>query len=300
MAAAPAPAPGPAPFARPTAAVDFAQLLCANLAVVGAAVRCVAARNRLSADMTDELNSRALLHLVDRDYAVLRQWRRECALPTYLTTVIGRVFLDLRNKEWGKAKVPAVARRLGAVATLLWQLTRRARLTFDEAVTSLQGEHGVQATRDELWNLYAKLPPPSSRYFVGVQELAQMEQPGVAADMLVHGVERRHLAARVERGLARALHGLTPEDRLILTHYFYDGLTLAQIARRLGLHQPGLYPRFQALKAGLRVALEHRGLSAAEVTATVGAPDLGAGPSLLAPGAASNSGACVAVQLPHV
>ena len=125
----------PPPVAAPVAgaALDCRRLLRDNLGAVGEAVRFVASRNRLSSDMTEELNSRALLHLVDHDYAVLRQWRRECSLQTYLTTVIARVFLDLRNKEWGKAKPPAIARRLGAVALMLWRLTHRARLSFDEA-----------------------------------------------------------------------------------------------------------------------------------------------------------------------
>jgi RNA polymerase sigma factor (sigma-70 family) len=272
------------PVAAPAApdATDFSQLLRDNLAAVGEAVRFVSSRNRLSADMTEELNSRALLHLVDHDYAVLRQWRRECSLPTYLTTVITRVFLDLRNKEWGKAKPPAIARRLGAVALMLWRLTHRARLSFDEAVKTLQAEHGVQQSRDELWAMYAKLPAPSGRYFVGVSELAEMEQPGADAEVLVHQIERRRLAARVERGLARALHGLADEDRLILKLFFHDGMFLAEIARLLDIDQPRLYPRFRGLMASLRAALESQGLSAADVAAIVGVADLGAGGALLA------------------
>ena len=274
----------PPPVAAPAAdaAIDCSQLLRDNLGAVGDAVRFVASRNRLSSDMTEELNSRALLHLVDHDYAVLRQWRRECSLQTYLTTVIARVFLDLRNKEWGKAKPPAIARRLGAVALMLWRLTHRARLSFDEAVKALQVEHGVKATRDELWAMYSKLPAPSSRYFVGVSELAEMEQPGADAEVLVHQIERGHLAARVERGLAAALQGLGDEDRLILKLFFHDGMFLAGIARLLNIDQPRLYPRFRALMASLRAALETQGLSAADVAAIVGVADLGNGHSLLA------------------
>lgn len=59
--------------------INYSRLLREHLAAVGAAVRFVAARNRLSSDMTEELNSRTLLHLVNHDYAVLRQWRRECS-----------------------------------------------------------------------------------------------------------------------------------------------------------------------------------------------------------------------------
>lgn len=272
-----------APVAPADAAIDYSRLLRDHLGAVGDAVRFVASRNRLSSDMTEELNSRALLHLVDHGYAVLRQWRRECSLQTYLTTVITRVFLDLRNKEWGKAKPPAIARRLGAVALTLWRLTHRTRLSFDEAVKALQAEHGVTATRDELWDMFSKLPAPSSRYFVDVNELAEMEQPGADAEVLVHQIERRRLAARVERGLAQALDGLGDEDRLILKLYFHDGMFLAGIARLLNIDQPRLYPRFRGLMATLRASLEAHGLSAADVAEIVGGTDPSDSGSLLAP-----------------
>jgi RNA polymerase sigma factor (sigma-70 family) len=222
---------------------------------------------------------------VDHDYSVLRQWRRECSLQTYLTTVISRVFLDLRNKEWGKAKPPAIAKRLGAVALMLWRLTHRARLTFDEAVKTLQAEHRVAATRDELWDLFSKLPAPTSRYFVDVNELAEVEQPGADAEVLVHQIEHRRLAARVDRGLAQALVGLGDEDRLILKLYFYDGMFLAGIARLLNIDQPRLYPRFRSLMATLRASLEAQGLSAADVAEIVGGPEPSEGGSLLGPDA---------------
>lgn len=267
------------PAAEPV--VDYAQLLKANMAAVGDAVRFVASRHRLSAEMTEELNSRALLHLIDHDYAVLRQWRRECSLQTYLTTVFGRVFLDQRNKEWGKAKPPAVAKRLGPVALMLWRLTHRARLSFDEAVKALQADHQVTATRDELWDIYAKLPAPSGRYFVGVGELAEMEQPGADAEVLVEQIERRRLAAKVERGLAQALEGLGDEDQLIVKLFFHDNLFLAEIARSLRIDQPRLYPRFRGLMARLRASLEGQGLSGDETTSLIGGAELGSGPSLL-------------------
>ncbi len=273
------------PLAVPTLAADGAadcrRLLDDNLAAVGDAVRFVASRYRLSADMTEELNSRALLHLVDHDYAVLRQWRRESSLQTYLTTVIARVFLDLRSKEWGKAKPPAIARRLGSLALMLWRLTHRSRLSFDEAVKTLQSEHRVAATRDELWDMYVKLPAPSSRYFVGVTELAGMEQAGGDAAVLVEQIERRRLAAKVERGLASALAGLAAEDRLILKLFFHDNLFLAEIARLLHIDQPRLYPRFRGLMARLRASLEAQGLSVEDTRAIIGEVELGTGQPLL-------------------
>lgn len=257
------------------------QLLADQHGAVVDAVRFVSARHRLSRDMADELRGRVMLHLASNDYAVLRQWRRECSLHTYLVTVITRVFLDYRNQEWGKAKPPVVAKRLGSVALMLWRLTHRKRLSFDEAVETLHSDHGVTETRDELWAIYSGLPAPSGRYFVDVSELAHTEQPGAEADALVRSAERRKLAGRVEGALARALTGLSADDRLIVKLFFTNGMTRAQIARVLRLDQQRLYPHFLALMSRLHDALTAQAITADDVRGILGAVDLPAGGPVL-------------------
>lgn len=245
------------------------------------AVRFVAARHHLTRDMADELRGRVMLHLAMNDYAALRAWRRECGLHTYLVTVITRVFLDYRNQEWGKAKPPALAKRLGDLALNLWRLTHRKRLTFDEAVQSLQAEHGVTASRDALWDIYSRLPAASGRYFVDVSELAQAEQPGADADALVRAAEHETLAARVERALSEALAGLTAEDRLVLKLFFVNGMTRAQIARVLHLDQQRLYPRFLHVMSRLHAALQAQGVTPEDVRELIGSADLPPGAEVL-------------------
>lgn len=256
-------------------------LLTARHDVVVDAVRFVAARHHLTRDMADELRGRVMLHLTTNDYAALRAWRRECSLHTYLVTVITRVFLDYRNQEWGKAKPPALAKRLGDVALTLWRLTHRKRLTFDEAVQTLHAEHGVTETRDELWDIYVRLPAASGRYFVDVSELAQVEQPGAEADALVRAAEQETLASRVERALGQALTGLEAEDRLVLKLFFSNGMTRAQIARVLQLDQQRLYPRFLHLMSRLHDALRAQDVTAEDVRELIGAANLPPGAAVL-------------------
>lgn len=250
------------------------QLLTEQHAEVVDAVRFVSSRYHLSRDMADELRGRVMLHLAANDYAALRRWRRECTLRTYLVTVITRVFFDHRNQEWGKAKPPALARRLGNVALMLWRLTHRRRLSFAEAVQTLHADHAVTETRDQLWAIFSQLPAPSGRYFVDVSELAQAEQPGAEADALVHAAERQQLAAKVERALAQALTGLAAEDRTILKMFFTDGLTRAQIARTLHIDQQRLYPRFLTLMQRLQVAMASQQVTADDVRDIIGAANL--------------------------
>lgn len=228
-------------------------------------VRYVAARNRLSRDTADELRSRVMVHLTANDYGALRRWRGDSTLHTYLVTVVGNVYLDLRNQEWGKAKPPAVARREGPVAMLLWRLTHRKRLSFDEAVSLMLTQYEVTSSREELWTLFQQFPPARGRYFVDVNELADREQPGGEADLLVQQRDLDTLASRVDRALASALDGLPPDDQLILKLFFCDGVTRAGIARIMQLDQQRLYPRFLKLLETLHQALVTEGVDAQDV-----------------------------------
>ncbi len=273
--------PEEAPLSRRASADACRQLLVDHHGAVVDAVRFVVSRHRLSRDLADELRGRVMLHLASNDYAALRVWRRECSLHTYLVTVITRVFLDFRNQEWGKAKPPAAARRLGPVAMLLWKLTHRKRLSFDEAVETLRVDHGVRATRDELWAMFAALPAGAGRYFVDVSELAQREQPGAEADALVESGERRRQAGRVEQALEQALASLGPEDRLILKMFFTNGMTRAEIARVLQLDQQRLYPHFLSLVTRLHQSLLADGITASDVRGIVGVADLPGGRAVL-------------------
>jgi RNA polymerase sigma factor (sigma-70 family) len=268
--------------APPAGTAVFRQFLEQHYGTVADAVRFVGARNHLSRDMIDELKSRVLLHLTQHDYAVLRQWRQEGSLLTYLVTVVTRVFLDYRNQEWGKVKPPALARRLGPTALMLWRLTHRKRITFDEAVTTLHGEHGVLATRDELWRIYVQFPVAAGRYFVDLSELEHREQDGADAEVLVTAAERAALAVRVERALADALDGLDVEARLIVKLFFHDGLSRAEISRVLHLDQQRLYPRFLALIARLKGSLEGQGITIEDVRQIVAIPNLDARPAVIA------------------
>jgi RNA polymerase sigma factor (sigma-70 family) len=254
----------------PDESAEYRQLLETSHELVVNAVRFVASRHRLNRETSDELRSRVMLHLCANDYGVLRQWRRECNLHTFLVTVITRVFLDYRNAEWGKAKPPALARRGGPDAMLLWTLTHRKRLSFDEAVNSMHTQHGVTATRDALWALYAQFPPPSGRYFVAVAELAGAPHPDGAADGQMRAAGHQSVAERVERALAVALDRLDAPDRLIVKLFFADGLTRAQIARLLRLDQQRLYPHFLRLLSRLASALVAQGVQPGDVREIVG------------------------------
>ena len=74
---------------------DHADLIQAVLAYV-------ARGHRLTPDAADEFSSWAHLKLLGDDRAILRKFKGQSSLRTYLVTVIQRLYLDWRVHEWGK------------------------------------------------------------------------------------------------------------------------------------------------------------------------------------------------------
>ena len=87
--------------------------------------------HRLSADDGDEFSSWVRLRLLEDDGAILAKFRGLSTFKTFLVTVIQRLFLDWRIKEWGKWRPTADARRLGPVAIELERLVLRDHLEFE-------------------------------------------------------------------------------------------------------------------------------------------------------------------------
>jgi RNA polymerase sigma factor (sigma-70 family) len=254
--------------------VDYRKLLVQHLDLIDRIVLFVARRRRLSPADTEEFASVVRLKLVDRDFAILRKFKRRSALSTYMTIVIERLCLDFCIAKWGKWRPSASARRLGPVALLLEQLIIRDGVTFDEAVGTLQTNHGVNQTREELHALFLQLPPRPTWPPGG-------ESSGLASNATSGGVEfalehqdDRVTLERIEAALVRAVSTLEAEDRLILKLRFEDGRPVAQIARTLGLRSRPLYRRIQHIIAMLRAELVREGVDEVAIAAVVGHPAL--------------------------
>ncbi len=210
------------------------------------AIRRVCSRHRLVQVDAQDFSGTVHLHIIKDDYAVLRNFREQSSIETYLHTVVGNQFQDWRNAKWGKYRPSPGARRRGPIAVHLERLIVRDGLTFEQAYETLRtnfsdvlAEHAATARPDE----------PIMR-----REAAESAQA----------------ASRV---LARAVSNLSTEDQLIARMRFGDGFQVAQIARALHLDQRQLYRRIDRFLAELRGHLGRAGITpkaAAEVLADGG------------------------------
>jgi len=253
--------------------------------------------HRLSADDGDEFSSWARLRLLEDDSAILRKFRGQSSPKTFLVTVIQRLFLDWRIKEWGKWRPTADARRLGPVAIELERLVGRDGTEYEEAVETLLSK-GTALTRDECDRIWAELPRRGARRRTGEEVLARVPSPAPSHD-LVESAEGQASAHRARAALVDALPALTPQEQLIIRLRFQDGFTVARIAQLIGEEQKPLYRRLEQILGRLRTALTAAGVTADEVRDLLGNPAVelgavfpgtGAGKAKVGPSTSSNAG----------
>ena len=226
-------------------------VLTTHLATIDRAIAVVARRRRLSPEEAQELGSDVYLKLLQDDAAALRSFRGDSRLLTFLVIVVERVLLDARIARDGKWRPSASARRLGAVAVALERLVFHDGLRLQEAAAILRTSPGIVHTDDELHFLLSLLPVRLRRRMVGEGELERLTAADTPADTAL-AREAAHLR---DAAVRRALAGLTPEDRRLVTLRFEAGLPLSRIARHCGIDERVIYRRFHRVLCGLRTVL---------------------------------------------
>ena len=59
-------------------------------------------RRGLSPEDVEDFAQDTLLKFMNNDYAILRKFRGDSSMPTYLASVVGFYFKDWLNSKWGK------------------------------------------------------------------------------------------------------------------------------------------------------------------------------------------------------
>jgi RNA polymerase sigma factor for flagellar operon FliA len=243
--------------------VDRKQLeatFVANLPAIERMSRAVARRSGLSADETDDFVAQVNMKLVQDDYAVLQRFRGESSITTYLAVVIATQMRDYRVKEWGRWRPSAAALRYGEVGIRLETLIRRQGHTLREAGEILRRSGFPAVTDRELGEMMKQLPnrPPPRSTRAAQQTLDTLPSAG-GADTEVLDADADLIRKRAETQLSLALDELEPEDRLMIRMRFWQGMSIADIARALSIPQKPIYRRMDHSLERLRRRLQSEG-----------------------------------------
>ena len=224
-----------------------------NLPVIDRVIGIIARRHSLSRTDAEEFASWARAKIIDDDYAVLRKFAGRSALPTYLAVVITNLFRDYRNSNWGRWRPSAAATRIGPVGIRLEELLYRDRRSLREAIEVLHSA-GVTLSSSELSHLAAKIPQREGASEVG------LEDPDAAAAAVAPPAMPDDGDAEAIAALRATLDQLPPDEQVILRMRFWDGISVADIARTLRLEQKPLYRKIDSIQARMRSMLVARGI----------------------------------------
>jgi RNA polymerase sigma factor for flagellar operon FliA len=231
--------------------VDGPALLTAHLAQVQEAIKVVCRLQTLTGDAAEELTSLVYLKLLQGDGAVLRRFRGESSLRTFLIVVVKRILLDSWIARNGKWRPSADARRLGTVAVELERLVHREGLTVTEAGEMIRASQGVTDTDDEFAFLLSLLPTRSRRRFVSDSHLTAL----ASVDPSPLELLLNQSAPSPVNLLKTAMATLNADDRQLLSMRFAHNLTVREIASQRGVDPKVLYRRFERLLRRLRMTI---------------------------------------------
>lgn len=255
----------PSPLLAPATEPDTAPpaLLERALPLVRRAVRHASRRSALPYD-EGELLSEVLLRLVVNDYAVLRKFRGESQLSTYLRTFVTRVLLDLRVREWGKWRPSSRARRMGGDAEALERLVLREHLAPVDAIALAAHRSAGRLTEAAASEIYAALRPIPRRRLVPLEAATEQDTGRTTVDP-VAAITRRRRTGPVCRAMRAAVGALNRAERRLLWLRYYEGWSVADVARMTGIDQKRLYRVYDQVCQRLRRTLTAAGIDVDDV-----------------------------------
>ena len=233
----------------------------ANLETIKRIIGVICRRNLVPAADQEDFESYANMRLIENDYAVFAKFQGRSHLTTYLNTVIVNYFHDYRASRWGRWRPSAEARRLGPVALRLETLIYRDHCTIRQAIQIMRSQGGELPEDKELYRLAARLPARTKPVEVDPALVATVTPAEDDPETDFIEIEIQRARARASEAIEAAVKSLPEEDAVILRLHFFEGMTVANIARMLQTEQKPLYGRIVKIKARLMGELEKRGIN---------------------------------------
>lgn len=263
--------PGPFTCTRIQMHDDPPDLLSEALEILEDLLARLARKKRLDPDEADDVSSEIRLKFVENDYAVLRSLKEPRALRSVLALFVMSRWRDHVVAELGRWRPSAAAERSGELAVELERLIHREGLSPHEAFEQVRTRGLTDASDLDLARLMAELPDRAPMRPEQVPLDAVAEIPGSATPEDLLEAKEVHLEWEEVRTMLRnAQHALSAEEQVVIRMLFWDKMTIADVARALGLDQKPLYRQRDGLKARIERTLVDGGLSAEVVHRLVG------------------------------
>lgn len=250
---------------------DYEALFRDHLPFIDHAVASVTRVLGLRGADAEEFAAWARTRLWEGEYAILRKWRGESRLTTYLTTVVVNLGREFRVKRWGRWRASAAAQRLGPLAVRLETLVYRDGLRLDEAAELLRTRGETDASDRALAGLLARVPVRARprRHDDGEVPIESIADDAAADDALLE--QESHAERRAAyRALRDAVACLTPDERIVIRMHYLEGRSIADVARALCTEQKPLYRMKDRALHTLAAQLHAAGVTREQVRSLLG------------------------------
>ncbi len=254
------PSAGPAPEGETAGRTLFDQ----HWAEIESVLARLCGRHGLVGDDADSFRSYAHERVIDDDYRILRAYSGRSSMATFLNVAMANVYRDYRVRMWGRWRPCAAARRAGDAGVLLDTYLTRDGHPLEEAIQRVLSRADLAADEKTLRRLASEIPDRGRPRAVSLEAAAAVPA-GSEADGALDRFEDQALKNRARRALTEALASLPEQDQAILRLHYWDGLTIAGVARVLGIPQKPLYRRIEASRKRLRRALEEVGIGRGDI-----------------------------------
>lgn len=245
------------------------ELFLEELPTIERAIRFACRRGSLHDADAEDFGSYVKVKLIDADYAALRGFEGRSSFAAFIGVVVQRLLLDYRIHLWGRWHASAEAKRLGERAVAVESMLLRDGRTIDEVIAPLQ-RRWPELTRAGIEDIARRLPRRAPRPYMTSLDDATRE-PGVDGRVDRAVLEREQVArsARLAAAVREAMRRLPDDERTIVRLRFEGGMSVAEIARSLGVEQKPLYRRVTHALRNLRKMLEQAGYDESDAEAVL-------------------------------
>jgi RNA polymerase sigma factor (sigma-70 family) len=259
------------PCVPPPSSMDAAELLRTNVAAVDRAVQRACRKAGVAGADADDFASEVKLALLEDEGRILRGYRGDSSLATFLAVVVQNLLFDSRSRTFGRWRPTAEARRMGETAVLLERLVHRDGRSLD-AVLPIVRDLDPGITREGAAAILARLPARAIRARETDFEAVDPETyaSDERADERVLTAEAKRVSGETSRIMRETLQRMPLEDRMIVRLRFVSGMSIADISRMMRLPQRPLYRRIESALEQLRRALTKAGVDARTVAELIG------------------------------
>jgi RNA polymerase sigma factor (sigma-70 family) len=232
-----------------------------------------------------ELSNSVLDTLQKDNYRVLKEFKGNSRLTTYITAIISRQAIDSIRKKLGRDREKDRAKELGEIGILIYQRIIKDGYPIADAFNELRESHGFTGTREQLEEMIRKIKgknpgphlPGTSQPLNGSSVVKNGKTinedeyvvPDTKSDPQVILIEtqRKRKMHEIIRTIITDLNG---EERLLLRMRFPTGedekpRSVEQVSKVLGITQKAVYKRIDRLLKKCRNTLDREGVSVNEL-----------------------------------